>query len=276
MSFFYTYFGDNMKIYLDLIILLNFFLDFLLLVGVSLILRRNTSLLRIIIGALFGGISILFLFIKITSFQLFIFKIIISIIMILISFGYKNMKYTLDNLVYLYLISIILGGFLYYINDELSYKNIGLIFFNNGISINYVFILILSPLIIYIYIKKQKKIKEVYSNYYKVEITLLNNKRLCLTGFLDSGNNLYDPYKKRPIIVLNKNLLKNYNPKYILVPIYTVNSNTMMKCFKIKKLVVNGKNIKEDVLVGLSDNNFKLEDVNILLHKKIIGGNINE
>ena len=109
----YTLFGDNLKLYLDVIMIINFFFDFLLLLGVSLLLKRRTKLNRIILSSFFGGLSIIFLFLKINSIELFIFKILISIIMILIAFGYKNIKYTLINLLYLYIISIFLGGGLY-------------------------------------------------------------------------------------------------------------------------------------------------------------------
>ncbi len=192
--------------------------------------------------------------------------------MVLTSFGFKNIKYTLNNLIYLYLLSIILGGFLYYINDELSYKNEGLIFFHNGFSINIILVLILSPIIIYIYVKKSRKLKEEYSKHYEVEITFLNNKTSHLTGFLDTGNDLYDPYQKRPILVINKSILNNYNPRCILVPCYTVNNESMMRCFRIKKIVVNGKKIDKEVLIGISDNNFNLEGAQLLLHKNILKG----
>ncbi len=192
--------------------------------------------------------------------------------MVLTSFGFKNIKYTLNNLIYLYLLSIILGGFLYYINDELSYKNEGLIFFHNGFSINIILVLILSPIIIFIYVKKSRKLKEEYSKHYEVEITFLNNKTSYLTGFLDTGNDLYDPYQKRPILVINKSILNGYNPRCILVPCYTVNNESMMRCFRIKKIVVNGKKIDKEVLIGISDNNFNLEGAQLLLHKNILKG----
>lgn len=224
------------------------------------------------LGALLGSISILALFIQLSSLTLFLIKVIISIIMVLTSFGFKNIKYTLNNLIYLYLLSIILGGFLYYINDELSYKNEGLIFFHNGFSINIILVLLLSPIIIFIYVKKSRKLKEEYSKCYEVEITFLNNKTSHLTGFLDTGNDLYDPYQKRPILVINKSILNGYNPRCILVPCYTVNKESMMRCFRIKKIVVNGKKIDKEVLIGISDNNFNLEGAQLLLHKNILKG----
>ncbi len=147
-----------MTLYLDLIFFLNFSFDFLLLLSVSVLLRRNAKIRRIILGAIIGSISIFVLFIKLNSIQLFIIKFVISIIMILISFGYKNIKYTLKNLLYLYTSSIMLGGFLYYLNVEFSYKQEGLIFYHSGLSINYIFLVILSPIIIYTYVRQGLKL----------------------------------------------------------------------------------------------------------------------
>ena len=44
----------------------------------------------------------------------------------------------------------------------------------------------------------------------------------------------------------------------------------MLSCFKIKEIIINGKKIEDEVLVGISDNNFNIDGVDLLLHKKII------
>ena len=134
-----------MKIYIDLILLLNFGFDFILLLSVSIILRRNTHIYKLLIGAFIGSISILTLFTKINSLQLFIIKIIISILMCLTSFNYKNIKYTLKNIIFLYISSIVLGGALYLLNIELTYKNQGIIFYKNKLSINFIILIISTP-----------------------------------------------------------------------------------------------------------------------------------
>ncbi len=190
--------------------------------------------------------------------------------MVIISFGFKNIRYTFNNLVYLYLLSIILGGALYFINDSFSYKNTGLIFFNNGFSINWLIIIIVSPIALFIYVKTLKKQKEESAKKHLVSITLLNGKTLFLTGFLDTGNNLYDPYKKRPIIIINKEVLKNYHPRCILTPCTTINKKSLIKCFRVKKIVIDKEVVKDECLVGISDNNFNLDGVDLLLHKKIM------
>ena len=114
----------NMKIYLDLVLMLNFVFDFLLLTAVSTFLRRNISLTRLIIGSFIGGISIFTLFIHLNSFQLFLIKLFISIIMCLVTFNYRNLKYTLKNMFYLYTTSMILGGFLYFLNILYYFYNL--------------------------------------------------------------------------------------------------------------------------------------------------------
>ena len=187
-----------MKIYLDLVMLLNFSIDFILLLSVSIILKRKVKIYKILLGSFVGGLSILLLFFNINNITLFILKIIISILMCLITFKFNNIKYTLVNLLYLYMSSIILGGFLYLLNIEFSYKHVGIIFINNGLSINFIFLLITSPIILYIYIKQTKNFRSTYSNYYNIKI-FKNNKAYDYIGFIDTGNTLTDPLTKKAV-----------------------------------------------------------------------------
>lgn len=265
--FFYTCMGDIMKIYLDLIMILNFVIDFILLLTVSLILKRNISLTRIMMGAFIGGLSILFLFFDMNSIILFIFKIIISILMILITFKYINIKYTLINLLYLYMSSIILGGFLYLLNIEFSYKKVGIIFINNGLSINFIFLLIFSPIILYIYIKQTKNLRYNYSNYYNIEI-INKNKKYKYTAYMDSGNVLVDSLTKKSVILIDKRKLLFNIKEFRLIPYMGVNGPNMIKVVKIDKLLFNNKEYN-NVLLGIMDN-ISLDGVDVILNRKLL------
>lgn len=245
--------------------IINFFFDFILLLSVSILLRRNASIFKIMSGAFIGGLSILFLFMKISNFELFIYKILISIVMILISFGYKNIKYTFKNFIYLYTTSMVLGGFLYFLNIEFSYKQIGLIFINKGLSINVIFLVIFSPIIIYIYIKQALWLKNNYSNYYKITI-VYNNKNYNFTAFLDTGNNLVDPITRKPVILIDKNIKCD---KFYYIPYKVVNNEGIIKCFKADKIIINNKS-KDKVLVGIMNDKIKIDGIDCLLNKKLL------
>lgn len=259
-----------MKIYIDLILLLNFGFDFLLLLSVSIILRRNTEIYKLLLGAFIGSISVLTLFIKITSLELFLLKILISILMCLISFKFKDIKYTLKNILYLYISSIILGGTLYLLNIEFTYKNQGIIFYKNKMSINFIILVIISPIIIYIYIKETKQLKNNYSNYHKVEIKI-RDKIIKCTGFIDTGNKLKDPYKKRPIILMNNNYLDE-NTLKIYVPVHTILGTNLIECTKIEELKIDNNIIKKEVLLGFINKKIKIDGIECLLNNEIMEG----
>lgn len=274
MFFLYNFSGDKMKIYLDLVLMLNFAFDFLLLLGVAILLRRNIKIRQVILGGIIGSLSIFILFIKINSFQLFIIKILISIIMVLITFGYKDIRYTLRNLFYLYTSSIILGGFLYYLNVEFSYKQEGLVFYHHGLSINVIFLVIFSPIIIYTYVRQGIRLKNNYAYYYQVDLYLKNHKPIKLNGFLDTGNKLQDPYHKRPIILINrKSLIYDINEfDFVLVPYNTVNNKGLLKCIIADKIYIKGVGEKTNLLVGIMEDKIKIDGINCILHYKLLEG----
>lgn len=267
MFFYYNFFGDKMKIYLDLIMILNFALDFILLLSVSLILKRNIKITKIMLGAFVGGLSILILFLNINNILLFLIKIIISITMILITFGFKTLKYTLINLLYLYMSSVILGGFLYLLNLEFSYKHLGMIFFNNGLSINFIFLIIFSPVILYIYIKQTKHLRYNYSNYYNIEI-INNNKKYKYTAYMDSGNVLIDSLTKKSVILIDKRKILFNIKEFRLIPYMGINGSNMIKVVKIDKLLFNNKEYS-NILLGIMDK-ISLDGVDVILNRRLL------
>ena len=256
-----------MKIYLDLIMILNFVIDFLLLMSVSIILKRNVSINRLLIGSFIGGLSILFLFIKINSIELFIYKMIVSILMTIISFKYISIRYTLINLLYLYMSSIILGGFLYFLNLEFSMRHIGIVFINNGLSINFIFLLITSPIILYIYIKQTKKLRYKYSNYYNIEIYINKNKYNYI-GYMDTGNILKDPLTGKIIILIDKRKVLFTIKHFRLIP-YTSIKDGLLKIIKIDKLIFESITYK-NVLLGIIDN-INIDGVDVILNRYLEG-----
>lgn len=271
MSFLYDIDGDDMKVYYDLVLILNIVFDFLLLLTTSIVLKRNVKWYRLVLGSLIGGISLIALFIDINSFSLFLLKVLISIVMVVVTFSFKDIKYFFNNLFYLYVCSIVLGGFLYLLNLEFSYKHEGLIFFHNGLSINFIVLIIFSPIILYIYIRQCKKLKLNYNNYYKVDLWY-KNKEYKFNAFLDTGNKLYDPYKRRPIILINTNKIKFKYEDSILVPYKTASGNSILKCLIADKIVIDNNVEVCNVLFGKSDESFEIDGVNMILHSEIIGG----
>lgn len=259
-----------MTLYIDLIALLNFIMDFLLLMTVNLTLKRNASLKRMILGAFLGSLTLIFLFLKTTTMILLLFKIITSLIICVATFRFKNWHYTFQNMSYFYMTGTILGGFLYYLNLEFSYKHEGMIFFHHGLSINVIFLIIISPIILYIYIRSQKKIKTAYNHYYKLNITFKDNQSISVNAFLDTGNKLKDPITNKSIILVEQEVLEKMNQDdLIYVPYNSLNNHGLLKCIVPKQVEINGISSKK-YLIGISEKKFHIDGINCILNSKCL------
>lgn len=246
-----------MRIYIDLFFLFNTIMDIIIITSVSILLKRNTTYKRILISSLLGGISSLMLF---TSINRLLLELITIILMVIIAFKYKNIRYFLTNILYTYILSILLGGLIYLFNSKVTLN----------IYLNYLVIIILSIEVMTLYIKESKKIKNTYNNYYKVDIYFKDKEKISLIGFLDTGNNLYDPYKKRPIILVDKKYQKE--DKFILVPYHTINGEGLLKCIKPEKVYIEKIGYKTNLLVAFSSSPSTINGVEVLLHKDLMKG----
>lgn len=246
-----------MKMYIDLFFIFNVIIDYIIIMSTSILLKRRTSYIRMILSSLIGGISSLVLF---TSLNKIVIEVVSIIIMVLISFGYKGIRYLIKNILYMYILSTLLGGIIYLFNIKVS----------NSMFLTYLIIIVISIEVMILYIKENKKMRSIYNNYYKVDIYFKDREKLSLIGFVDTGNNLYDPYKKRPIIIVPDKYIKE--DKYILVPYHTVNGNGLLKCIKPDIIFIDGIGYKGNVLIGFSDSFNFGDGVDVILHKDIMKG----
>lgn len=243
--------------YIDLFFIFNVIMDYIIIMSTNILLKRTTSYIRMILSSLIGGISSLVLF---TSLNKIVIEIVSIVIMVLISFGYKGIRYLINNILYMYILSTLLGGIIYLFNIKVS----------NSMFLTYLIIIVISIEIMLLYIKENKKMRSIYNNYYKVDIYFKDREKLSLIGFVDTGNNLYDPYKKRPVIIVHNKYIKE--DKYILVPYHTINGNGLLKCIKPDIIFIDGIGYKGNVLIGFSDSFNFGDGVDVILHKDIMKG----
>jgi sigma-E processing peptidase SpoIIGA len=246
-----------MKMYIDLFFIFNVIMDYIIIMSTNILLKRRTNHIRMILSSLIGGISSLVLF---TSLNKIVIEIVSIVIMVLISFGYKGIRYLINNILYMYILSTLLGGIIYLFNIKVS----------NSMFLTYLIIIVISIEIMILYIKENKKMRSIYNNYYKVDIYFKDREKLSLIGFVDTGNNLYDPYKKRPVIIVHNKYIKE--DKYILVPYHTINGNGLLKCIKPDIIFIDGIGYKGNVLIGFSDSFNFGDGVDVILHKDIMRG----
>jgi len=248
--------------YVELLVIIDLLFNYVILLTVGVLLNRIVQFKRMFLAAVVGSSNIIFLFLKISTSILFISSLFFSLIMNLICFKYKDIIYTFKNILYMYFSGIFYAGFMYLINTK----------FFPGISsggLYLIMLVIIIPVITFIYIKSIKNITYNHAKYYYIDIYLVGQDKIRVIGFVDTGNKLIEPYGCRPIILLKKNLVKDNKQRKILVPYNTVNNHNLLECIIPKKIYIENVGEKRRVAIGLV-NEINIEGVDCILNESLL------
>lgn len=208
-----------MTVYLDIVLIENLFMNYIILLATGFIIKINLNHLKMIISALVGAIYAILSYMEIFPFySTMIVKIGLSIAMIYIAFTPKGIKSLFKHLIMFYLVSFVFGGcafaLLYFVKPED-------IFMINGVYIGTypIKIVLLGGIVGYIVIysgfKFVKKRISKKGLIYDIEIKV-NENYTKLKAMLDTGNQLKDPITGNPVIVVEKDSLYEILPGTLL------------------------------------------------------------
>lgn len=257
----YNKYGDNM-IYIDLLVIEDLCLNYIVLLSVGILLNRITKLKKVFLSSVIGIIPIVFLILDINKLTLFLITIIFAFIMAIISFNYIDIIYTIRNVIYMYLISIFLAGSIYLINIYFLPQ------INSSVLLVIVYLL-LSPVITILFIKSMRLIKTNYSNCYMIDIYFKDKPKITVNSYLDTGNNLTDPYFHKPVILVSKKIIDSKNNHLIMVPYNTIDSHGILPCIKPEKIYIHGIGYRKNLLVGIIDE-VNIEGSECILNKQLL------
>ncbi|MDC3416472.1 sigma-E processing peptidase SpoIIGA [Aquibacillus salsiterrae] len=211
-----------MTIYLDAVWLLNFLLDFMILMLTQYITKANTSRLKLLFGAFIASVIVpITLFFPNSLLTAPMGKIIYSLFIILCTFGYENTRQFLKKLLFFYFISFVLGGGLialhFLLNKQMYTNGSGVLTYQTGYGdqISWLFIGFGFPLIWYF--TKERLDKHAYEKFrhdqlYEVDIQILG-KTFSTIAYVDSGNQLVDPFSRKPVVICDQAFMENWFSK---------------------------------------------------------------
>jgi stage II sporulation protein GA (sporulation sigma-E factor processing peptidase) len=191
---------------------LNFLFDSLLLYLTAIFLKREIRLRKILAGGFIGSMIILLSFTPLNVYSSHpISKLMFSILMVLITFGFKRLTFFIKALFTLYVSTFLIGGALmgahYFIqyDSELTSKVLMSSVKGFGDPISWLFVLIGFPVAWHFSrrnIETMEMTKIQFDQIVKVTIKI-ESEILILNGLVDSGNQLYDPMSKLPVMFVS-------------------------------------------------------------------------
>ncbi|ADU30841.1 sigma-E processing peptidase SpoIIGA [Evansella cellulosilytica] len=296
-----------MEIYLDIVWLLNFLVDTLLLLLTSIVIKRNIKKSRLIFGGFIASLYIFFLF---TPFDVIamnpLVKSVYSILIILATFGFRRFRLFIQAWLTFFFVNFAVGGGLlglhYFLETDTSFINGTFATQTSGFGspISWLFVLIGFP-IMYVYSKQRFENMETekirYDQIYEVLVKAAGIQ-LHLKGFVDSGNRLEDPFTRRSVIIIDmtevgnqfpesvvqftkkqtfshENIPERFEGKLTLIPFRTVGEKQQfLWALKPDEVIVLDDNQSykcNQVLLGLSHIPLSdRNDYNCLLHPKMM------
>jgi stage II sporulation protein GA (sporulation sigma-E factor processing peptidase) len=213
-----------MTLYLDVIWFLNFCIDYVLISLTAYVLKRNASKKRILFAALLAS-SYVFL-VVFPNLQMLtgpFLKFVFSIGIMIAAFGYRRVRFVAKNVAMFYFVSFVTGGGIfalhYFMQSDIEIMN-GIISTKGtgmGDPVSWLFVAAGVPALWYFSKKRVEDItieKMDAENLLGVIITI-GEMTFSAKGLIDTGNKLYDPISKMPVMVLDMNVHGSHFPEVI-------------------------------------------------------------
>lgn len=204
--------GNCLTVYLDVIWALNLLFDSLLLYLTAIFLKIRIRFWRLLAGGFIGSLIILLSFTPLNAYSSHpLSKLFFSIVMVLAAFGYKRISFFIKGLMTLYVSTFLIGGALigahYFIqfDSKLTTKVLLSNVKGYGDPISWLFVLIGFP-IAWHFSKKNVEGMEMtkiqFDQIVKVTLTI-DTETFIFKGLVDSGNQLYDPLSRLPVMFVS-------------------------------------------------------------------------
>lgn len=247
-----------LEIYLDVLFLVNWIMDFIILALAHKILRSRGNYIRIVLGSAAASLSYCVL-ILLTGIPYLVREIllftVVYLVVIKISLNIKNIRMLIKAALLVYVVSIFIGGLFH-----LAIVHI----FNKQTSLKFLYFLIISissfflirglyQVYITFFVKKQ--------NIYPVTVRYRGNT-IKVNGLLDTGNSLVDPISKKPVCIIEAELIHEWikdmeYEKYRYIPYHSIGKNHgLLKGIIVDKLIIEKDTdevVIEEPLLGIYD-----------------------
>ncbi len=208
-----------MTVYLDIVLLENLCMNYIILFATGYILKIKQSHIREIISAFLGAMYAILAYMQILEmYSTITMKIILSITMVYIAYKPKNLKKLMKQLIMFYLTSFIFGGcafaLLYFIRPQDILVKDGVYTGTYPIKIALLGAIVGFTLTVIAFriVKSKLSKKDMFC---KIKINI-NNQNIETVAMLDTGNMLKDPITAMPVIVVEKEILYGIVPNKIL------------------------------------------------------------
>ncbi|NLD26785.1 MAG: hypothetical protein GX661_05435 [Acholeplasmataceae bacterium] len=223
-----------MVVYLDLLFLFNFLLNFVFIYVIEILYREKCGIKKMFFGGLVGGLLVFCFLFDYLWYQ--VCKIGGGALIGLTGFKKNRCKQTIIKIISFYILNFVSVGFVAVFN----------------IRTWYLLCFILGAIIVLFFLENNKK-AFIFMNEYKYNISVSSNKKsFRLQGYLDTGN--FSKCDDLPLIYLSNKYHHDF-AFHKLIMINTVSGSTCLACYKPRSFTIEieGIKVRREVLIVFTE-----------------------
>lgn len=270
-----------MTFYIDIIFVENIIMNYIILFATGLIIKKDTKYLKLFVSSIIGATYAIMSYISgLEIYTNQITKFLLSIVMIYIAYNPNNIKKMFKDIVIFYLTSFCFGGtayyLLYYISPQ-QIKNIGGTLIGSYPMKIAILGGILGFFIINIAFNIIKSKVDKTSIFYDIEV-FYKEKSVKVKMLLDTGNLLVEPITSFPVIIIEKEKMKEILSQKDLEIIgkgLVNNFDGLSEDLKLRCRIIPFSSIGKNngMIIGMKPDYIKIYDEeNVKIIKKVIIG----
>ncbi|SHJ35172.1 sigma-E processing peptidase SpoIIGA [Hespellia stercorisuis] len=258
------------ELYIDLLFLINFMMDFLLLRLVGKILKCSTTHGSLFLGALAGALSscvIVAVPIPYPIIKILLFHTVVNTLMIWLGLRVKEKKLFFEALVMLYISAFLLGGILESMRTIVAPLSV---LFAAALAAGY------GVWGIWLFIQRQARMKKVIC-----EVVVYTGSGIYpLKALIDTGNSLYDGVSGKSVNIVDKRTARRLFPDTALysvryIPYISIGRESVIPVVRVQRLQVQADREYwiEEPMIGICEENISSrEEYQMILNPDILGG----
>ena len=225
------------SVYIDVLITVNVFIDFILILCTKKALCINTSFKKMLLASLLGGVqSLIALFPPLPFFLNIPIDVLCASGIVLCAFGKCPFKCFIKRISVFLSLSFSFCGIMMFLYN--AFKPKGMEVYNDTVYFN------ISPVLLIIC---------------KVEIKI-NEQSYFFPAKIDTGCNLVEPFSGNYVIIAEQNIFDDYVPdktKTRIIPFESLGGNGIVKGFPPDKVKIDGKEICKSIYIGICNDVLK-------------------
>lgn len=248
-------------VYIDVLITVNIFIDFFLILCTKTLLHISQKLSRLVLGAVLGGVFSLAALLPRIPFGLnILFDAALAAPVILVSFGFYSARVFIKRVSVYFFCSFFFCGIMIFVYT--SFKPKGMEIYNDVIYFNISpFLLIILTLVCYYLMKLASRFSEKSGGKRVCGVKVVRREHsVRFNALIDTGCQVKEPFSGDYVIIAEKTLIYDLIPEETamrVIPFGSLGGEGIIKGFLPDIVEIDGKPSQQSLYIGICENILK-------------------